>query len=566
MLVTNANAEQAVKEISDSPEIAIDVEATGVNPWTSKNSRGDKVCGFAVYNGSKSWYVPTSHSYGANVSPEAAMDLVRATHKVRVWRNHNLPFDVMSLGNTFGEMHIPEVFKDSMVVLHVYNENEESKALKRASDKYLGTDSSKDEKELMHLLKTWGYGKQDMWRMDPSLVAPYAITDTKLAWDLGDHLRAKMEPEEAAIATEVEEFSRLLTEMMVDGVYVNRHMCQKYYNEAAEQCELLKRSVRSKYGFDVTSPQSIMGKYGTMDSTYETLMRYAKDKPGISEVIEYRAWQVARDTYYKAYLKEFISDDSRIHANIRVTGTISGRISIRDPALQALPRYSKEQKVKDIIEAPDGWNIAELDYSQAEIRLGAHYTKDQEVIKTLADGGDIHQMVADAINEPRPRAKTINFSIIYGSGAMALAESLNITLKEAHAILKKYHDRFPGYRLLSKSAEKVATERGYIKLWTGRRRHFNVLEAETRKAFSNLIQGGVAEIIRRAMTRARREIPRDRLRIVLQVHDSLLVYYKDIDSLMHLRYIMEDNPWCLVPTKVDVKVGKSWGSAKEMNK
>ncbi|KKK69208.1 hypothetical protein LCGC14_2936360, partial [marine sediment metagenome] len=166
----------------------------------------------------------------------------------------------------------------------------------------------------------------------------------------------------------------------------------------------------------------------------------------------------------------------------------------------------------------------------------------------------------------RFEAKRINFSVIYGIGPDTLAENLNISRKRAREYLDAYHKLYPGFRRLYRKADKVARSRLFIQMFSGRRRHFNYPHAEFHKASSNLVQGAVAEMIRIAQTRIHREMAGSGLKQRMQIHDSIVMTmprrtYKKL--IPEVQRIMEDTSWCNYPHRVDVKVGPTWGSAKE---
>nr|MDA3834052.1 DNA polymerase [Spirochaetales bacterium] len=232
-----------------------------------------------------------------------------------------------------------------------------------------------------------------------------------------------------------------------------------------------------------------------------------------------------------------------------------------------VPRQSDIYKVRDVIVAPEHYALISADYSQAELRLLAHYTQDKFLIDTFKAGDDIHQATADRVGLERSEAKRINFGIVYGMGVPETALQLNISEQTAREYLDEYHKQIPGIRELYKEVEKRAMRSGYIRMWTGRRKHYDDLD-ETWKAMSNLIQGGVAELMRVAIMKLSHTLRGYNVRMLLQVHDDVLFEVPEIevkDRFKLIKDTMEDFDFN-VPIRVEVKAGKSWGGAVPIEK
>jgi DNA polymerase-1 len=284
----------------------------------------------------------------------------------------------------------------------------------------------------------------------------------------------------------------------------------------------------------------------------------------VLDVLRYRWYIKAVNTYYDKYLG-FLDGNNLIHANFNLTGTVTGRISSSKPNMQQIPRWSEEQKVKDVFIAGEGYTLLEADYSQAEIRVAAHYTKDPGVLAIFDNGLDYHAETAKKLGIPRQDAKVVNLAINYGAGAFTIAQQLRRPESEVKKILIDYHKQFPGFRKTSKEAERIADEKGYVRYWTGRRRHFNHPTAQSRTAFNSVVQGGTAEMVRRTMQRLDDELP-EALQLA-QVHDSIIfkIPKSELARLApEIKRIMEDQPQFSVAMKVDMKEGERWSEMKEM--
>ncbi len=557
MLVTRATFDECLARVT-SDRLVVDTETTGLIPYARSGRPADRVIGVAVKSHDETFYFPTRHAHAKNIDESQYARLVERLSKAEEFVGHNTKFDVAMLAQD--GLPLPKVMTDTSVGSFLYNENESHK-LKPLGDKYLGVNASHEAEKLDKLLLQWGLGKGDMWRLDPSYVAEYAEQDVKLADSLDVWLRTHLYS--PSLYTEVSDFARVLCDMEMTGIWANRETIGFLRHEASTKARGLLTDLQALAGFPINpnSPKQVTGWLKCADSTEATLQKL--DHVGASLILDYRAWQKAVDTYYNQYAN-LVDGRSTIHTRYHPTGTVAGRISSADPNMQAVPRRTEEQKVKDLFQAREGYFFAEFDYSQAEIRLGAHYTGEAAIMEILANRGDIHTIVSKKLGIPRQAGKTINLSIVYGIGAIALSEKLNIEKKKAQEFLDAYHKEYTGFRRVMRAAEKTAEVRGFIQMWTGRRRHFNVREAETRKSFSNLIQGGVGEIVRLAMCRVHKEIPRSSARMLLQVHDSILFEVKigEEEVLHEIKGIMEDQPWCRVKMIVDMKVGQTWGGLK----
>jgi len=280
--------------------------------------------------------------------------------------------------------------------------------------------------------------------------------------------------------------------------------------------------------------------------------------PGVKELLTYRGWNRVYANYYRKF-KETMDSSGRLHANLNIVGTETGRLSCSNPPLQAIPRTTDVYKVKDVFVANEGMVLLEADYSQAEVRVASHYGNVRLMKEKLARDGDIHTETANEIGIPRDAAKRLNFSVIYGIGPAKLADNLGVSVKQAKEYLNKYHSRYPGFKKLYATAEAKAVHRGYIRMHTGRLRHYNTKYAFPHKASSNLVQGTVGEMLRVAITRIHKEIKHP---MWLTVHDSVLfeIPREEIQTaIVDIQEIMLDTSWCVVPMKVDIKYGKSWG-------
>lgn len=569
MLVTResfTDFERALAEsIARGESPCVDTETTGLDPWGTRHKPGDTAVGIAVGIPGAEYYAPIAHAYGLNLDPGQAARLVGLLGQAECLVNWNIKFDLHSLR----KMGLPRPKRviDGMLLAALVDENR-SVALKECADRYLGS-GSEESGDLNRTLALWGLSKAEMWRLPASAVEPYACQDVRLPVKLIEKLSGAVDAETRAVWEELNEFSMTVYDAEHAGVHVDAGIVATLTAECYANMQRLERELKSVFGpgFNPSSPKVVAARMGLRDATEASVT--ASKHPYAPMVIEYRSWQKAATTYFNKYM-EVMDASGNVHTNFRITGTVTSRLSSSNPNMQAVPTWSLQQRVKEAFTPRGGGRVlAELDYSQAEIRVAAHYTRDEHLVEAVKSGKDIHQQTADLTGLTRQAAKTLNFSVVYGIGAASLAPNLGVSEKEAWEFLQKYHDVYPGFREVSRTAERIARDRQYIKMYTGRRRHFNHPDAETRKAFSNLIQGGVGEMVRRAMVRAHPLVVGAAGFIVNQVHDSLWLDIPEEGSeelVREVRKQMEDQPQFSVPILVDAKIGKNMHDMKKVER
>lgn len=272
----------------------------------------------------------------------------------------------------------------------------------------------------------------------------------------------------------------------------------------------------------------------------------------------------------------------RIHASFNQTGTATGRLSSSDPNLQNLPTKSEEGKEirKAIVPQDPNWWIVSADYSQIELRILAHLSGDENLLKAFEEGIDVHTLTASRIfnvkpeevtEEMRRAGKMVNFSIIYGVTPYGLSVRLGVPVKEAEKMIVNYFVLYPKVRDYIQRVVSEAKEKGYVRTLFGRKRDIPQLMARDRNtqaegeriAINTPIQGTAADIIKLAMIEIDRELKERKMRskMIIQVHDELVFEVPDEekDALVELVKDRMTNVVKLsVPLEVDVTIGKTW--------
>lgn len=560
----------------------VDTETTGLSIFGTESAVRDQVIGIAIDDGTEAYYFPFRHSSGRNL-PMGCMDFFRSylSDPNRTFIGHNYGFDLHMMAQDGIEM-APR-FEDSMLAMHLVNENEESFKLKELCDKYgIGDGSLQEsilEERVLEECQRLGLEcsrspraehnvKSMMYVLEPSEVEPYACDDVRLTRQLMGLLREALEQQGLLeIFRQVCYYDSITVAMEHRGMHVDRPMLERYRAEAEGNAARAVEALHEAAGFDLNpnSPKRVCEFLGTTSSAAAVLQDLIDAGGEGAErarlVQEARGWLSVDSRYYTPYLEQADADDV-LHCSLNLIGTYTGRLSCSHPNLQAVAKATEVFKVKDVFTARPGMVMIQADYKQAEMRLVTHYTQDRTMRRLIEDGADLHSATAELLGIPRTAAKRLNFSVIYGIGARKLAENLKEPVEQARDYLERYHALYPGFRHLMSQCEEFAKQYGYIEMWTGRIRHFNVPEADPHKAMSNLIQGGVAEIVRVAISRLYPAIRDLGGYLLMQVHDSVIFEVPEgtLDvALPTIKLIMED--FDFVPAVgVDIEYGRSWGT------
>jgi DNA polymerase-1 len=565
MLVSTAEEYRVLLDkLRGGPKFTVyDLETTGLDPFG-----GDRLIGVALLipdesgGPGESFYVPFRHRGDGNLPVSELCCLAPfLSDPDRVLVGFNLKFDVHFTEADRITVHNQLV--DVMLAAHLANENEMTFSLKGLGDKYLGPGASGPEKELMQRLKVRGLGKDGMQYLTPAEVAPYAEQDVILTWRLALLYREELDRQGIfPLWTAANEYLAAIVAMERHGVLVDRDGCSRNMHEAREHLADIYRQMKGMVGHDFNpdSVPQLRKILGQKDTDRKALSKCKH--PLAPLLVRSRSWGKAAGTFYGGFL-DLMDGTNRVHPNLNQIGTISGRLSCSSPNLQALPKNSDVHRIRDLVVAPPGCVLMSWDWSQAELRLLAHYTKDEFLLGAFRENKDIHGETAARLGIQRDAAKRINFGVVYGVGADSLSEELGITKAEAKKYLDAYNRLIPGVRKLYDTVRKLGDRDRRIPMWTGRFRHYRE-EDETHKAMSNLIQGGVAEMMRITITRLDALMRGTAAHMVLQIHDELLFEVprgQESGWASVIKWAMEDFEFD-VPIVADGKVGYSWGRNK----
>ena len=394
----------------------------------------------------------------------------------------------------------------------------------------------------------------------------------------------------------------VLAEMEIQGITADAQRLEKMKGEFQEILDRVEKKIYEEAGeeFNINSPKQLsvilfekMGypvikKTKTGYSTAQDVLEKLRDQaPIVDYILEYRQISKIQSTYIEGLLKVIDPKTSRIHTRYLQTVARTGRLSSVDPNLQNIPiRLEEGRKIRQaFVPREDGWKIYASDYSQIELRILAHISEDEHLIKAFNDDEDIHTTTAmrvfdiDDPSEVTPNmrrdAKAVNFGIVYGISDYGLSQNLNITRKEAKEYIDTYFERFPGVKAFIDDIIREAKEQGYVETLFHRRRYlpdinsrnFNLRSFAERTAMNTPIQGSAADILKMAMIEMNKRIKEENMKatMLLQVHDELIfeVPEDELGKLEHLvDEVMEHTVKLSVPLKVESSYGDSWYEAK----
>jgi len=333
-----------------------------------------------------------------------------------------------------------------------------------------------------------------------------------------------------------------------------------------------------KMQLDPKAKKTKTGQYATSE---DILQKLASKHEIIQHILEYRTYQKLKSTYVDALPSQIEESDNRVHTNFSQTTAATGRLASVNPNLQNIPiRTLRGQQIRGAFVSGEGKKLISADYSQIELRLIAEISEEDNMIKAFQSGEDIHASTAaklfkipleEVSKTQRSQAKTVNFGILYGQGAFALAEQTGLSRTEAKQMIEAYYETYP--KLKKYMAEQVdkARQAGFVETILGRKRHlkdinsgnFVVRAHAERNAVNAPIQGSAADVVKMAMIKIQKELEDQNLKtkMLLQVHDEL-VFESPIDEVETAKALiknqMESAIETRVPLLVEVGVGDNW--------
>jgi DNA polymerase-1 len=390
---------------------------------------------------------------------------------------------------------------------------------------------------------------------------------------------------------------KILSEIEATGILVDPGTLKMLSLIFEKELARLEGEIHQLAGrsFNIASPKQLgeilfdelkfpLGKKGTKTGAYVTNADVLEELAGMGhilpeKVLEWRGLSKLKSTYTDALLLEISPDTGRIHTEFAMTKTTTGRLSSLEPNLQNIPvRTNAGMRIREAFVAPPGMMLVSFDYSQIELRLLAHVAQIKPLQEAFAQDLDIHALTASQVfgipleaitPELRQRAKAINFGIIYGISAFGLARQIKESRGQAQAYMNAYFLQYPGIKAYMDETLLAAKTHGYVTTPWGRRSYIPGLtdanmgrrQMAQRQAINAPLQGGAADIIKRAMVRVAGARLPEGARLLLQVHDELLFEVPEErvqDLITLIAPLMEGCVTLSVPLKVDTSFGKRW--------
>ena len=568
--------------VSAETLVSFDTETTSVD------SKSAKIVGFSfAFNEERAYYVPLAHSYlgaPAQISSDAAKAAIGSLFRGYVV-GQNLKYDFEIVKNNFN-IKPPACFADTMVLAWLLDPAN-AVGMDSISPRYLGY-------ETVHFGDVVKKG-ETFASVELDAATIYASEDAWVTLRLYFKLKQLLEPALFKLAQELEfPFVRVLWQMQRCGIKIDTEMIKGLIGRNEKSLRALTDEIYELCGeqFNINSPAqlgAVLFERLGLPAAKRTKTGYSTDEsvlkdltalhPAVGKILDYRELFKLQSTYCEPLLQLALADaQNRVRSNFLQTGTATGRLASKNPNLQNIPaRGTFAKDVRDCFLADEGYSLISLDYSQIELRLLAHFSRDPALLAAFRADEDIHARTAisifgDAQPAHRTIAKSINFGLIYGMGAGKLSDSLGIARAEAKGYIERYFAAFCTIKEFLQSIKSDAKADGYVSTLFGRRRYFDFANARNnmvyasyeREAVNTKFQGSAADIIKKAMVEIS-PLLNDEARLILQIHDELIFEVRDDLAQSfgaRAQEIMQSAASLNVPLKTSLNIAKRWGELK----
>ena len=393
--------------------------------------------------------------------------------------------------------------------------------------------------------------------------------------------------------------TEVLASMQYEGIYIDKQELLDFGKELQEKIDILTQEIYELTGeeFNINSTKqlgeilfeklklTVKKKTKTGYSTdVDVLEKIKYEHPVIEKILEYRQLQKLNSTYVEGLIP-YIDETGRIHSKFHQTVTTTGRISSTDPNLQNIPtRMELGRKLRKVFKPEQGYIFVDADYSQIELRVLAHISKDKNMIEAFCNNEDIHAQAASKVfnipleevtKEERTKAKAVNFGIVYGISEFGLGEQLGVSRKKAKEYIEQYLDKYSGIKEFMTNIVEETKEKGYVETLYHRRRYVPELKSNNymvrqfggRVAMNTPIQGTAADIMKIAMINVYNKLKENNLKskLIVQVHDEILVETLESEKEQVKQIVKEEMENVIklkVPLLAEVEEGYNWYEAK----
>ena len=584
---TKAGRKDLINKLLRLKEFSFDTETTSLNVHEAE------LVGLSFsYKAHEAYYVPVpaDRSDAGDIVNE--FKAVFSSDKIKKV-GQNIKYDIQVLINY--DITVKGDLFDTMIA-HYLIQPDLKHNLQYLSENYLNyTPVSIEE-----LIGKKGVNQQSMRNVNINVIKDYACEDADLTWQLYRILENELETNGLTeLAQRIEmPLIRVLSDMENSGFSLNTKDLKKYAGILRNQIIDVEKEIFKLAGieFNISSPKQLgeilfeklnipgnrqKTKTKQYSTSEEVLVKFKDKHDIVSKVLDYRALKKLLSTYVDALPKLINIKTGKIHTSFEQAWVTTGRLSSKNPNMQNIPvREERGREIrKSFVASGKDYVLLSADYSQIELRLMAHLSRDDNMIEAFRKEEDIHSATAVKIynvkpdsvtSEMRRRAKTANFGIIYGISAYGLSQRLNISRKEARDLIDNYFNTYTRVKEYMDKSIEMAKRKGYAETIFGRRRYLSDINSANalirgmaeRNAINTPLQGSAADIIKLAMVNIhKRFLEQYKTKMILQVHDELIfdVYRKELDEIKKIvKHEMESAVRLEVPLVVDMGTGDNW--------
>ena len=592
---TKDDLDKLIKNASKAKTLALDTETTGLDYMDS-----DLVGISMSFTPGEAFYIPINHK--DNSSPQLDMDYVLEELRPLLEDSEqkiigqNIKFD-MNILSQHG-INISSIKNDTMMMSYVLDASATRHNLDALSSYYLGYKTSTFE-------DVAGKGVKQVTFDEVSIAdaTHYAAEDADITLRLYEELLSKLESVESLkkLNEDIEiPLIEVLSEMEKNGAVLNSKILnaqskdlsnrikkieKKAYGLAGDEFNLGSTKQLREIFFDKLGYRVIKKTPGGQPSTDEKVLAELAEEYELPKILlEHRTLSKLKSTYTDKLPSQISISTGKVHTSFHQAVTTTGRLSSSDPNLQNIPiRTEDGRRIRQAFEPSKGHKFVSADYSQIELRVMAHMSKDEGLLTAFQDGEDVHSKTASEVfnvdieavtTDLRRNAKAINFGLIYGISAFGLGKQLNINRNLAAEYMAMYFEKYPGVKKYMETTKDFAAENGYVETLFGRRLYLRDInasnamrrQASERAAINAPVQGTAADIMKIAMIKMHQLIKETNVeaKLILQVHDELILDTpnKEIDEVIGLvTESMMGAASLDVPLEIDVGVGDNWDQA-----
>ncbi len=592
-IVTDSQLDTWLNKLMQADLVSIDTETTGLDPMAAQ------LVGISLaIVPHEAAYLPLAHIYPG--APDQ-LDRENALQRLKLWlesESHkklgqNLKYDQHIFANH--GIALRGISEDTLLQSYVI-ESHKPHDLENLVLRHLGLKTIPYAELVGKGAKQIGFDQVDLEN-----ATRYAAEDADITLRLHNHFAPQLQGGLAEVYRDIEMPVReVLFKMERNGVLLDSNLLNIQSRELGEKLLAIENQAfeAAEQPFNLNSPKQIQGilfnklqlpvkkktPSGTPSTDEEVLQELALDYPLPKILLEHRGMAKLKSTYTDKLPQMVNRRTGRVHTSYSQAVAVTGRLASSDPNLQNIPiRTAEGRRIREAFIAPQGSRIVSADYSQIELRIMAHLSGDEGLLKAFANGEDIHRATAaevfgvalDAVSsEQRRYAKVINFGLIYGMSAYGLASQLNIENSAAKQYIDLYFARYPGVKQYMDDTRVQAKEQGYVETVFGRRLWLPEIngsngmrrQAAERAAINAPMQGTAADLIKLSMIAVQDWLEKEKLKtlLIMQVHDELVLEVPDAELELvkkMLPKLMCEVAELKVPLMVELGEGKNWDEA-----